>query len=154
MTAYLTSVYASVSEVLQAFTTPSDQSVRLTSRRAEIPFTIHNDLSTNARVVLVVQSDGRLEFPEGDVLSAVLEPGANRITIPIRARTSGDARLQITVRSPDDAQLLQLESAHLMVRTTSLPGAGVVLFVGAITVLAIWWIRAVRVRSNRPEEAS
>ena len=41
-----------------------------------------------------------------------------------------------------------------MVRTTSLPGAGVVLFVGAITVLAIWWIRAVRVRSNRPEEAS
>jgi hypothetical protein len=153
MTAYLNSVYASVSEVLRAFTTPSDQSVRLTSRRAEIPFTIHNDLPTDAQVVLVVQSDGRLEFPEGDVLPAVLSPGTNRITIPVQARTSGDARLQITVRSPDDAQLLQLESAHLMVRTTSLPGAGVLLFVGAIAVLAIWWIRAVRVRSDRPEEA-
>ena len=153
MTAYLTSVYASVSEVLRAFTTPSDQSVRLTNRRAEIPFTIHNDLPTDARVVLVVQSDGRLEFPEGDVLPVVLSPGANRITIPVRARTSGDARLQITVRSPDDAQLLQLESAHLMVRTTSLPGVGVLLFVGALAVLAIWWVRAVRVRSGRPEEA-
>ena len=152
MTAYLTSVYASVSEVLGAFTTPPAQSVRLTSRRAEIPFTIHNDLPTDARVVLVVQSDGRLEFPEGDVLPVVLSPGANRITIPVRARTSGDARLQITVRSPDDAQLLQLESAHLMVRTTSLPGVGVLLFVGALAVLAIWWVRAVRVRSGRPEE--
>ena len=100
-----------------------------------------------------MQSDGRLEFPEGDVLPAVLSSGTNRITIPVRARTSGDARLQITVRSPDAAQLLQLESAHLMVRTTSLPGAGVLLFGGALAVLAIWWIRAVRVRSGRPKEA-
>ena len=40
-----------------------------------------------------------------------------------------------------------------MVRTTSLPGAGVLLFVGALAVLAIWWAREVRVRSSRPEEA-
>ena len=154
MNAYLTAVYTSVSEVLDAFTTPPDQSVRLTGRSADIPFSVHNGLSTDARVVLVLQSDGRLEFPEGAVLAAVLVPGNNRIAIPVRARTSGNARLQVTVRSPDDAQLLQLRSAHLMVRTTSLSGVGVLLFVGAIAVLAIWWVRAARVRSGRPEEST
>jgi len=154
MNAYLTAVYASVSEVLDAFTTPPDQSVRLTGRSADIPFSVHNGLTTDARVVLVLQSDGRLEFPQGAVQAVVLVPGNNRIAIPVQARTSGDARLRVTVRSPDDARLLQLRSAHLIVRTTSLSGVGVLLFVGAIAVLAIWWVRSSRVRSGRPEEST
>jgi len=149
MAAYLSAVYTTVSDVLGAFTTPSDQNVRLTARRADLPFTIHNGLDTEARVVLVLQSDGRLDFPEGDVIEAVLVPGRNRIAVPVRARTSGDARLQVTVRSPDDARLLQLQSTQLLVRTTSLPGVGVALFVGALAVLAIWWIRSTRLRSAR-----
>ena len=149
MDAYLSTVYDTVSGVLDEFTTPTSQSVRLTTRRADLPFTIHNGLDTNARVVLVLQSDGRLDFPAGNVIEAVLVPGHNRIAVPVRARTSGDARLQVTVRSPDDARLLQLQSVQLMVRTTSLPGVGVALFVSALTVLAIWWIRSARVRSTR-----
>ena len=147
MDAYLSTVYDTVSDVLDKFTTPANQSVRLTARRADLPFTIHNGLNTNARVVLILQSDGRLEFPEGDAIEAVLVPGRNRIAVPVRARTSGDARLRVTVRSPDDARLLQLQSVQLMVRTTSLPGVGVALFIGALVVLAIWWIRLARVRS-------
>lgn len=155
MGAYLSAVYATVSGVLDAFTTPSDQSVRITARRADLPFTIHNGLDTEARVVLVLQSDGRLDFPEGDVIEAVLVPGRNRIAVPVRARTSGDARLQVTVRSPDDARLLQLRSTQLMVHTTSLPGVGVALFVGALAVLAIWWVRSARLRlaRTRPGES-
>jgi hypothetical protein len=149
MDAYLSTVYDTVSGVLDEFTTPANQSVRLTARRANLPFTIHNGLNTNARVVLVLQSDGRLDFPEGDAIEAVLVPGRNRIAVPVRARTSGDARLRVTVRSPDDARLLQLQSVQLMVRTTSLPGVGVALFIGALAVLAIWWIRLARVRSSR-----
>ena len=149
MDAYLSTVYDTVSGVLDEFTTPANQSVRLTARRANLPFTIHNGLNTNARVVLVLQSDGRLDFPEGDAIEAILLPGRNRIALPVRARTSGDARLRVTVRSPDDARLLQLQSVQLMVRTTSLPGVGVALFIGALAVLAIWWIRLARVRSAR-----
>ena len=149
MDTYLSTVYDTVSGVLNEFTTPANQSVRLTARRADLPFTIHNGLDTEARVVLVLQSDGRLDFPEGNVIEAVLVPGRNRIAVPVRARTSGDARLQVTVRSPDDARLLQLQSVQLMVRTTSLPGVGVALFIGALAVLAIWWIRLARVRSKR-----
>ena len=149
MDAYLSTVYDTVSGVLDEFTTPANQSVRLTARRADLPFTIHNGLNTNARVILVLQSDGRLDFPEGDAIEAILLPGRNRIALPVRARTSGDARLRVTVRSPDDARLLQLQSVQLMVRTTSLPGVGVALFIGALAVLAIWWIRLARVRSAR-----
>ena len=133
--------------MLEAFTTPTDQDVRLTGRRADVPFTVHNGLDTTARVVVVLQSDGRLEFPDGEALEVVLEPGRNRLALPVRARTSGAARLQVTIRSPDEARLLQLGSTDLVVRTTSLPGVGVALFVGALAVLAIWWVRATRVRS-------
>ncbi|HCV33827.1 MAG TPA: hypothetical protein DGF10_04100 [Acidimicrobiaceae bacterium] len=146
--AYLDTVYARVSNVLDAFTTPTDQNVRLTGRRADVPFTVHNGLNTPARVVVVLQSDGRLEFPESETLEVVLEPGRNRLALPVQARTSGAARLQVTIRSPDEARLLQLRSTNLVVRTTSLPGVGVALFVGALAVLAIWWIRATRVRSR------
>ena len=152
MTPYLTAVYTAVSELFGAFPTPEGQNVRLTSRRADVPFTIHNELGMPAHVLLVLQSDGRLDFPEGSVLPVTLQPGTNRISIPVEARTSGDARLQITVRSPDANQLLQLQSTQLVVRTTSLSGVGVLLFVGALLVLAIWWFRASRLRSDQPGE--
>ncbi|MBJ32139.1 MAG: hypothetical protein CL466_12155 [Acidimicrobiaceae bacterium] len=148
LSAYLQAVYARVTAVLEAFTTPTDQDVRLTGRRAEVPFTVHSGLDTPARVVVTMESDGRLEFPEGDALEVVLDPGRNRIALPVKARTSGAARLQVTIRSPDEARLLQLRSTDLVVRTTSLPGVGVALFVGALAVLAVWWVRATRIRSR------
>ena len=76
-----------------------------------------------------------------------------RIPIPVEARTSGDAQLQVAVRSPDDARLLQLESARMLVRTTQLSGVGILLFVGAVVVLAVWWFRSARLRSRQSGEA-
>ena len=154
MSPYLTNVYSEVTKVLEGFSTPDNQNVRLTSRRADVPFTIENRLESKAHVLLVLQSDGRLDFPDGPTLPAVLQPGINRIPIPVEARTSGDARLQVTVRSPDDARLLQLETTQLLVRTTRLSGVGILLFVGAAIVLAIWWFRSTRLRSTRPEETT
>ena len=59
------------------------------------------------------------------------------------------------IAAPAGAHVLALgrQEAALTHLITSLPGAGVLLFVGALAVLAIWWIRAVRVRSGRPKEA-
>ena len=153
MSPYLAAVYAKVTEVLSGFSTPDDQNVRLTSRRADVPFTIENLLGSRAHVLLVLQSDGRLDFPDGPTLPALLEPGTNRIPIPVEARTSGGAQLQVTVRSPDDARLLQLESTRMLVRTTRLSGVGILLFVGAVAVLAVWWFRSTRLRSRQSGEA-
>ena len=145
---YLRAVYDAIVEVLDAFEAPGDQNVRLTSRRATVPFTIENGLSVPVRVRLHLESDGRLDFPDGDTLDATLSPGSNRIPILVEARTSGDARLQVTVRSPDPSELLQLQSSTLLVRSTQLSGVGVLLLAGALLVLGAWWFRSVR--NGRP----
>jgi hypothetical protein len=149
MSLYLSAVYARVTEILDGFSAPENQNVRLTSRRADVPFTVNNLLDSQAHVLLVLQSDGRLDFPDGPTLPVLLEPGINRIPIPIKSRTSGDAQLQVTVRSPDEARLLQLESTRIFVRTIQLSGVGILLFIGAISVLAIWWIKSARLRSGQ-----
>ena len=133
--------------VLDAFEAPANQNVRLTSRRATVPYTVENGLSVPAHVRLHLESDGRLDFPEGDTLDVTLSPGSNRIPILVEARTSGDARLLVTVRSPDTSELLQLRSSTLLVRSTQLSGVGVFLLAGALLVLGVWWFRSTR--SNR-----
>lgn len=145
---YLRAVYDAVLVVLDAFEAPDDQNVRLTSRRATVPFTVDNGLSVPVHVRMHLESDGRLDFPDGDTLDATLSPGTNRISILVEARTSGDARLQITVRSPDPSELLQLQSSTLLVRSTQLSGVGVFLLAGALLVLGVWWFRSAR--NGRP----
>ena len=142
--AYLRAVYDGVLDVLDAFAAPDDQNVRMTSRRATVPYTVENRLAVPVQVRLHLESDGRLDFPEGDTLDVVLQPGDNRIPIPVGAKTSGDARLQVTVRSPDAAELLQLQSSLLLVRSTQLSGVGVFLLAGGLIVLGLWWFRSAR----------
>ena len=47
---YLGAFYTIISKVSKQFTAPEEQSVRLTSRQAEIPFTIENQLDNPANV--------------------------------------------------------------------------------------------------------
>ncbi len=145
---YLRAVYDSVLQVLESFDAPDNQNVRLTSRRATVPYTVDNGLTMPVRVRLHLESDGRLDFPDGDTLEVTLNPGSNRIPILVEAKTSGDARLQVTVRSPDDAELLQLQSSLLLVRSTQLSGVGVFLLAGALLVLGVWWSRSARKGSH------
>ena len=69
---YLRAVYDAVLVVLDAFEAPDDQNVRLTSRRATVPFTVDNGLSVPVHVRMHLESDGRLDFPDGDTLDATL----------------------------------------------------------------------------------
>ena len=150
---YFTKIYEEIVSVIDGFTSPRNQNVRLTSRKAELPFTLHNNLNHEANVVLILQSDGRISFPEGQTLEVKLNPGTNKIKIPVSSRTSGDSQIRIGIRSPDKEHLLQLDSNSLLIRTTRLSGVGILLFVGAIFFLAFWWLRSRRLRSiHRQEE--
>jgi len=150
---YFTTIYEEIVKVIDGFTSPQDQNVRLTSRKAELPFTLQNNLNHEANVVLILQSDGRISFPEGQTLEVKLNPGTNKIKIPVSSRTSGDSQIRIGIRSPDKEHLLQLDSNSLLIRTTRLSGVGILLFVGAVFFLAFWWLRSRRLRSiHRQEE--
>jgi len=141
---YFSAIYHEVTDMMSQFYLPDNQNVRLTSRQATVPFTVENNLSVPATVVIELTSDGRLAFPEGEEMLVTLQPGSNRLLLTVAARASGDARVQVTLRSPDPSRLLQLASTQLFVRTTKLSGVGVLLLVMALSVLAVWWVRSAR----------
>ena len=59
---YFTKIYEEIVSVIDGFTSPRNQNVRLTSRKAELPFTLHNNLNHEANVVLILQSDGPVSY--------------------------------------------------------------------------------------------
>ncbi len=149
--AYLQAVDDSIDTVRRSITGPQPQVVSITARTADIPLTIESELDTPAEVVLRFTSD-KLEFPEGNTINATLEPNQiTNLSVPIRSRSSGDAKLRVTVLSPDET--IQLAApTQLIVRSTVFSGLGIIILVGALIILAIWWIR--QARRTRREKAS
>ncbi len=122
-------------------TTPEAETITLTGREVDVPVVLENDSDTDVTVLMLLSSD-ELDFPEGSEVVRLLEPGPNRIDIPIIARASGDSPIRIQVLSPDG--LVLLGSAEVLVRTFAFSGVGIAIGVIAIIVLFVWWLRHVR----------
>ncbi|MCY3577561.1 MAG: DUF6049 family protein [bacterium] len=141
--AYLAVVAQTVRDTVAAIQPPSRQRITLTSRSESIPMLIRNNLDHDVIVRLDLNSD-KLDFPDGDFLLRRLSPGVNQIQVPVQAKTSGDAVLEISVNSPTG--LLALGESQLTVRATSLSGAGVGIAAAALAILLLWWARHWRSR--------
>lgn len=136
--AYLAVVAQTVRETVAAIQPPSLQRITLTSRSENIPMLIRNSLDHDVIVRLDLNSD-KLDFPDGDSLLWRLSPGVNQVQVPVQAKTSGDAVLEIKINSPTG--LLALGESQLTVRATSLSGAGIGIAAAALAILLIWWAR-------------
>ena len=136
--AYLAVVAQTVRDTVAAIQPPSQQRITLTSRSGSIPMLIRNSLDHDVIVRLDLNSD-KLDFPDGDSRLWRLSPGVNQIQVAVRAKTSGDAVLEIGVNSPTG--LLALGESQLTVRTTSLSGTGVGIAAAALAILMVWWAR-------------
>ncbi len=68
------------------------------------------------------------------------------------ARASGAFPLRITVTSPDG--VLTVARARVTVRSTAVSGVGVVLSVGALLVLVVWWASHWRIGPPQPSARS
>lgn len=136
--AYLAVVAQTVRDTVAAIQPPSRQRITLTSRSESIPMLIRNSLDHDMIVRLDLNSD-KLDFPDGDSLLWRLSPGVNQVQVPVQAKTSGDAVLEIKVNSPTG--LLALGESQLTVRATSLSGAGVGIAAAALAILMLWWAR-------------
>ncbi len=121
-----------------AISAPAAETITFTSREATVPLIVENNFGFAADVALVFDSE-KLEFPEGRQIDVRLEPGTNRIDVPVLARASGDSPIRIQVLSPDRAVLLS--SSEVIVRTFAFSGVGVIIGVISIIVLLIWWLR-------------
>lgn len=139
--AYLDAVIEGVAAEVRKIGVPAPQTITLTARNGQVPFTLRNDAEYPMHVVVRLESD-KLEFPEtpGGVISLELaQATTTRVEVPVRARTSGDTSVEISVTSPDGK--LALGTARFTVRSTAVSGVGVVLSIGAGLFLLVWWGR-------------
>jgi hypothetical protein len=124
---------------------PNDRTFRLTARKGTIPLTLVNGNPVAVRVQLVLSSD-KLEFTQvhhGDRSRQViggldLEPGTRTLTIPVQARASGTFNLRIALLTPDGTELRR---SRLTIRSTVFSGVGIVLSIGALLFLLLWWAK-------------
>ena len=88
----------------------------------------------------------KLSFPENDVL-VTLDDETVQQRVTVKARANGTFPLTVSILTPE-GDLAVAPPTELTVQATTLSGFGVVLTVGALLVLATWWVRHIR-RSRR-----
>jgi hypothetical protein len=136
--AYIGRVTTQLSDVEGLVDLPNEFRITLTSRSGSIPLNLTNTSDRQIAIRIDLQSD-QLEFPDGDVVYETLPPGATRLDVRVRVLASGAFPLDITITTPDGS--VEIEEARYDIRSTAVSGVGVVLSVGAILFLAIWWLR-------------
>jgi hypothetical protein len=133
--------------VLDGIHGPVRQRVTLTAREGHVQLVVGNDTGRPADVVLQLRGE-RLEFPghpDGNV-AVHLDGPTTRVDLAVRARSSGDAPLDLRVTSPDGR--LDLGRSRVTVRTTAVSGVGLVLMAAAALFLVVWWTRTI-IRDRR-----
>lgn len=138
--AYVEEVLARTEERFQQVKAPDRrQTVTLTSSDGDVPLTLLNDLDVPATVTVDVRSNaGRIEI-RGFERTQVLRPGTNQLRIPVHTRAPGDATIAVTVRTTDG--VVTIDEVDYTVRSTAVPGIGIVLSAGAVAFLLVWWVR-------------
>jgi hypothetical protein len=143
----LRSIHEAVAGIASKVQAPASKSVTLTSRRANIPLSIENSSHQTVKVRVTLASQ-KLEFPRGSDRLLVLPPGENRTEFfDVDARASGTFPVQVTWSSPDRG--IDLQRARYTVRSSVVSGVGLILTIGAVLFLAVWWLAHWR-RNRRP----
>ncbi len=146
---------------LGQLTLDSDRTVTLTSQTGTLQVTIVSSAPYPVRATLTLTSD-KLLFPNGtsqwteqtSLLPAVSGAAhTNVVPVAVRARTSGVFNVDIVMHSP--SYQLELASGQVSVRSTATSVVGIILSLGALTVLVVWWVRtSLRRRRQRRAEGT
>ncbi len=139
--AYFDEVNATVDAAKQAISLPTQDPVTLTSSDAVLPIQIENGLDYPVDVEVVLASE-KLKFQNGSSVMATLQPGLNKVPVPVKAPSFGETPVDVKVQSADGS--LTLASSRVPARSTVVSGLGLVLSVAAGIFLAIWWARNFR----------
>jgi hypothetical protein len=124
------------------------QPITLTSQRGRLPISIFSNATYPVNASLTLTSD-KLLFADKD-LTQYTEPvtlipqHTNVIYVNVQTRVSGVFKVAITLHSPTGGLLLS--SGQISVRSTATSVVGIVLSLGAVVVLVVWWIRTSRKR--------
>lgn len=111
------------------------QPVTLAARSAPIPLVIDNDAAEARHVVLQFRGDRVVSPDDGRLLR--IEPGTSSIDIEVEARSLGVSPLEVSVWTPDGS--VELAKARFEIRSTAVPGLGLLVSLSALTLLGLWW---------------
>jgi hypothetical protein len=146
----LRNVGLAVDAQLDQLQVAGDQAITLTSQKGRVPVTITSDAPYPVTGTLTLTSD-KLTFPETQRVTVV--PGkTNPFYFNVQTRASGLFKVDVSLSSP--AGGLTLAAGQVSVRSTATSVVGVVLSLGALAVLLVWWLRTSRKRraKRRAEE--
>ena len=129
---------------LQSIST-TGRTITLTSRTARIPLSFRNSTGQTVRVKIHLLSN-KLVFPDGADQVLELPPRNTTRRFLVEARTSGTFTMRVTLTTADDR--FTISTTEMTVRSTVFSSIGVILTVGALLFLAVWWGNHIR-RSRR-----
>jgi hypothetical protein len=138
---------AALDAQLSQLVVTGDRTITLTSQRGRVPVTIVSSAPYPVQGALTLTSD-KLLFADGTTswtqAATVLGTHTNVIYVNVQTRTSGQFKVEISLHSPTGG--LELSVGEVSVRSTATSVVGVILSVGALAVLAVWWFRTSRRR--------
>lgn len=118
---------------------PEGQSVTLAAQRAEIPLTVENT-SDGSRTVLLLFDSDKIDVTQ-DETTVILPAGVSTVNVELEARSLGRSPLRVRIMTPD--RTVQLAETSFGVRSTAVPGLGLLLSATALLFLMVWWIRSI-----------
>jgi hypothetical protein len=134
--ATLKSIDVGIDAFVSRIRIPRPGVITLTSRSGEIPLTFRNDTGSTIDVYLELAS-AKLTFPDGATRTVRLPTKSTTVRVPVEARTSGTFPLQLSVTSADGS--LPVANSTFRVRSTAFSTVGIMLMVGAVVFLVVWW---------------
>ncbi|MDH3682577.1 MAG: hypothetical protein OEV40_21800, partial [Acidimicrobiia bacterium] len=147
----ITDLIATLQAELSVISLPQNQSVILAARSVSIPLTIENRSSGARQVVLEFRSDKIVVAEHGQLIT--IEPGTSSIDVQVEARSLGVSPLQVSVLSPDGRHTLS--TTRFEVRSTAVPGLGLLISAIGLGLLALWWGLSIqRRRSAHPQRSA
>lgn len=117
------------------------------SRSAPIPVVVESSADGPRKVMLRLQSDKVRSIDDARVIE--IQPGTTSIDVELEARSLGVSPLEVSMWTPDGSTMLA--STQFEIRSTAIPGLGLLVTGGAVLLLLSWWI--VDARARRREAA-
>ena len=140
----LSELQARVREEIQSLNLPVGQAVIVPAQSVSVPLTIENESDGSRRFLLRSSSDKVQIAQDGEVLT--VPPGTSSIDVDIEVRSLGVSPVQVSLFTPDGQN--RLASTRFEVRSTAIPGLGLLLCMVGAGFLAFWWYVHAKKRRN------
>ncbi len=120
---------------LEVISLPDAQPVTMAARQGSIPLIVESRAAGPRLIMLQFRSD-RVEVKQDSQL-LVVEPGTSSIDVEVEARSLGASQLEVSVWTPDGERVLA--TSQFQVRSTAVPGLGLLISAAAVLFLIVWW---------------